>query len=554
MVSLLKKGTSILSSQQTSIMSAASLIGALSFASAFLGIIKGRVQESVFIGTEGKQLIDAFLAAFRVPDFLYQILVIGMLSATFIPVYTRVMDHKEERERLLGSLITIVSIAYIVFAIVVGLAAKPIVSLLTGDQFTPAQIDLSASLMRIMLGAQFLFLISNFMSGILQSNRRFILPALSPLFYNLGIILGTYFLSPIIGIYGAAVGVFIGALGHLFVQLPFALKYGFRYKPYLSWKDPNVREVMKLMLPRGATQTTNSIEDFFQIFIATSFGSTLIRIVEYSTRLTAAPIRFFGVSIAQAALPFLSSEAKEKDVIGFSKLLVKTLHQIAFFMFPAGALLLVLRIPIVRLGYGAKGLPWEDTVLIGRMVALFSISIAATAMIHVVLRAYYALKETWTPFLIAFFAMVINVLTMWLGANVFGWGVLAVPIGSSVAAFTELLILLIVLFKRLHVFSWKEFFYPQSKIIIASACMAVSLYIPMKILDQLVFDTTRTLGLLALTGIASATGLLVYLFFCLLFAVEQLSIVASIHGKLREALTKLSKTTEVISVAEGEEV
>ncbi len=166
-------------------MSAASLIGALSFASAFLGIIKGRVQESVFIGTEGKQLIDAFLAAFRVPDFLYQILVIGMLSATFIPVYSRVMDNKEERERLLGSLITIVSLAYIVVALIVGVAAKPIISLLTGDHFTPAQIDLSASLMRIMLGAQFLFLISNFMSGILQSNRRFILPALSPLFYNL---------------------------------------------------------------------------------------------------------------------------------------------------------------------------------------------------------------------------------------------------------------------------------------------------------------------------------------------------------------------------------
>ncbi len=532
-------------------MSAATLIGGLSFVSAFLGIIKNRFFESMFIGDQ-KQLIDAFLAAFRVPDFLFQLLVVGVLSATFIPVYTRLLHREEERIRLVGTLMTIISLLYVVIAIVVSILAVPIISSFTGDKFTSEQLYLSASLMRVMLVAQFFFMLSNFMSGILQSNRSFLLPALSPVLYNLGIIIGTVFLSPLMGIYGPAIGVLLGAIAHFLIQLPSAVHFGFRFKPYFSFKDTHVKEVMRLMVPRGATLSTNAIEDFFQVYVATSFGSTLIRIVNYSSALTAAPVRFFGVSIAQAALPFLSSEAKEDDIIGFTKLLVKTLHQIAFFMFPTGALLLVLRIPIVRLAYGARGLPWPDTVLLGRMVALFSISIAATAMIHVVLRAFYALKETKIPFLVAFISMLLNIGVMWLGAYVMDFGVLAVPTGTSVAAVIELLLLLILLFKTLHMFFWKEFFFPQGKIVLAAMCMAVSLYIPMKILDQLVFDTTRTVGLLALTGIASATGLFVYLLFCHLLKVEQLSIVASIQGKLRGAFNKLSGTPEVISVVEGE--
>lgn len=535
--------------QQTSIMSAATLIGSLSFVSAFLGIIKNRFFETIFIGAD-KQLIDAFLAAFRVPDFLFQLLVVGVLSATFIPVYTRVMQDKRQADILVSTLLTLLASVYCIVAVLAGIFAVPIIATFTGDHFTAHQIALSASLMRVMLVAQFFFLISNVLSGILQSNKNFILPALSPILYNIGIIVGTIFLHPMLGIYGPAVGVLLGAFAHLLVQLPLAFRYGFKPRLGLDLRNTNVREVMRLMIPRGATLSTNALEDFFQVYIATSFGATLIRIVNYSSALTAAPVRFFGVAIAQAALPFLSSEAREKDAEGFSTLLVKTLHQIAFFMLPAGALLLVLRIPIVRLAYGAKGLPWPDTVLLGRMVALFSISVGASAMIHVVLRAYYALKETRIPFFVAAIAMCINILLMWVGAYNLNLQILAIPTAFTVAAIVELFLLLFFLFGRLHVFSWKEFFLPQAKLVIAAFCMAVSLYIPMKILDQLVFDTTRTLGLLALTGIASTIGMLVYLLFCKILAVEQLSIVTSIQGRVITLQKRLGLTTEVLQVAD----
>ncbi len=549
MVSLIKKSTSFLFSEQTSILSAATLIGFFSVISAVMGILYKRLLISVFSG-ESMPLVDAFFVAFRIPDFLYQLLVVGVLSATFIPVYTRLLHEDEARHRFVQTLMTILSLVYVAVALVAGVFAAPLIRSFTGSEFTSEQVLLAANLMRVMLGAQFFFLLSNFLSGILQSNRSFLLPSLSPILYNVGIIVGTVVFAPTLGIYAPALGVLLGALVHFAIQLPFARRYGFRYTVRFDWQDFHVREVFRLMIPRGATQTTNSLEDFVGVYIATSFGKTLLTSITFAQSLIAAPIRFFGVSIAQAALPFLSSEAKDHDIHGFVQLLIKTLHQIAFFMYPAGALLLVLRIPIVRLAFGAKEFPWKDTVLLGQLVAIYAIAVGAVAMIHVLLRAFYALKETKTPFFIALLSMGINILTMWLGAYQFGWGVHAVPIGFVVASFAEVLLLLITLFYRLRTFYWKEFFLPQSKLALASIMTGGTLYIAMKLLDQLVFDTTRVAGLIALTGVAGLAGGIVYLVFCLLFSVEQLSILVAIHGKLRGYTSKLSRTEEVMTATE----
>ncbi|HSW89565.1 MAG TPA: lipid II flippase MurJ, partial [Patescibacteria group bacterium] len=205
------------------------------------------------------------------------------------------------------------------------------------------------------------------------------------------------------------------------------------------------------------------------------------------------------------------------------------------------------RIPIVRLVFGARQLPWSDTVMMGRLVAIYSLSIASLAMTHVVLRAYYALKETKQPFIFASISMTINVLIMVIGAFVFHLGLISVALGPSVAAVVEFLLLLSFLFKKLGYFSAREFFIPQLKMLAATLLMGISLYVPMKLLDQLVFDTTRVIGLLALTTLVSLIGLVVYVGFCKLLGVEQLSILVSIHGKLRGWQNKLAQTQEVIS-------
>lgn len=546
---LIQKGKAFVSAQQTSIMSAASIITAFSVVSALLGVLRLRLLGSFFGTPDLRPLADAYLVAFRIPDLLFQLLVAGVLSATFIPVYSRVV-HKDGAEAIefVRSLSTLLTIVYAVVAIVAAVFAPQIISIMTGPKFL--LIDLSAQMTRIMLGSTFFLLLSNLLSGILQSHRRFLLPALSPVFYNFGIILGTVFLSRFIGIYGPALGVFLGAMIHFGIQLPEALRLGFSFLPKFSFRRSDVREVLTLMIPRGATLSTNYVEDFVGLFIVTSLGNTLVFLYSAASSLAAAPIRFFGVSIAQAALPFLSSRAREGDMQGFMKLLTQTLHQIAFFMFPAGALLFVLRIPIVRLAMGARELPWSDTVLMGRLVGLYAFSIAFLAMTHVVLRAFYALKETKTPFIIAFICMCINVVIMLVGASWGRLGLSAVALGPTVAAIIEFLLLLIFLFRKLGFFNANDFFVPQLKMLLATGLMGICLYVPMKLLDKLVFDTTRVLGLLALTFVVSTGGIVCYLVFSKILRVGQLSILTSIQGKLAGWQNRLSKTTEVLNVDE----
>lgn len=546
-----KAGKDFVSTQQTSIMSAATVISALTVVSAVLGLVRSRFLVTYLERTQA----DAFLVGFRIPDFLFQILVAGVLSATFIPVFTRVHNKDSaEGKVLVNTLITQLSFVYMFFAVIVGLFAPQILRLMTGPGFSDTQVLLAASMTRLMLGSTFFLLLSNFLSGILQSNRHFLLPALSPVLYNLGIIIGIIFLTPYFGAFGPAIGVIIGSATHFLVQFPLARKLGFSYRPTFPLKNKDVREVYTLMVPRGATLTTNYIEDFVGLYVVTSLGNSFVLIYTIANQLVAAPIRLFGVSIAQAALPFLSLKAKEKDMEGFMKLLTQTLHQIAFFMFPAGALLLVLRIPIVRLAFGARQLPWSDTVLLGQLVAIYSLSIAALAMTHVVLRAYYALKETRLPFLFAVISMTLNTVIMVGGAFYGHMGLLSVAIGPAVAAITEFLLLLIFLFRKVGYFSPHTFFLPQIKMIAATFLMGVALYIPMKLLDKLVFDTTRVAGLLALTLIVTVAGVLVYLLFSTILRVEQLSILASIHGKLRGWQSRLSRTTEVLNIDEESQI
>ncbi len=547
---LSRVGKDFVSSQQTSIMSAATVISALTVLSALLGLVRSRF----LVGYVSRVEVEAFLVAFRIPDFLFQLLVAGVLSATFIPIFTRV-NHQDPRQarNLVNTLVSQLSVIYIVFSLIVGIFAEAIIRRMTGSGFSDAQVVMAASMTRVMLASTFFLLLSNFLSGILQSSKHFLLPALSPVLYNLGIIFGIVFLTPRFGIMGPALGVVIGSLVHFLVQLPLSSRLGFAlrsFRPNLSLKNLDVREVYRLMVPRGATLTTNYVEDFVGLYVATSIGNTFVLIYTLASQLMAAPIRLFGVSIAQAALPFFSIRAKERDMVGFMKLLVDTLSQISFFMYPASVLLLVLRIPIVRLAFGARKLPWSDTVLLGRLVAVYSLSIAALAMTHVVLRAYYALKETKVPFIFATISMVVNIVIMLAGAFVFKLGLPAVALGPTVAAVLELLLLLIFMFKKVGYFSARQFFLPQAKMLLATFLMGIALYVPMKFLDQLVFDTTRVLGLLALTAIVSCLGVIVYLSLSKLLRVEQLSIMASIQGKLKGWQARLSESPEIFSIEE----
>lgn len=520
---LLKNSTHLLLRRQTNILSAAFVIMATYGVSYLLGFFKTWLLISYFF--HQAQVLDAFYAALLIPDTVFQLLVVGSLSAAFIPVFTRYLSKKQnEAWRLASSILNLSVVAFFVVSVVIFVVA-PQLSSLIGPGFSPGQLVLLVPLLRIMLLAQLFFAVSGFLTGMIQSHQRFLIPALAPIVYNLGIIFGIVVLSPAWGIYGPAWGMVIGSALHMAIQLPLAFSLGFRPSWGVDLRHAGVREIIKLMPPRALALGIDQIEQFVAVILSSFLAAGSLSLFNVARILSGLPATLFGVAIGQAALPALSLQSSSDNLTTFHRTLADSLLQIMFFALPVSTLFIILRIPVVRLAFGAPSLPWLATLLTGKTLAILAISSSAAALSQLVIRGFYALHDTKTPLFVGFVAALFDVAVSVLAVQVFRQGIIGLAIALSATAMLESLVLVFLLSRRLRAYADPGVHVLRSllKMFITSFIMGVSLWLPMRLLDQFVFDTTRTVPLIALTGITSLIGLSVYLFLSYLFRVEELS-------------------------------
>jgi putative peptidoglycan lipid II flippase len=548
MFHFIQKSHHIFSRQQNSILSAATLITGSSLLSALLGLWRNRLLISRFFGDPTLEMqLDAYWVAFRLPELVFQLLVIGSLSAAFIPVYSAYKEKKKgEANHIASSMMNLVLLTFFAFSVVIFTFAEQFNGLITSVNFTPEQVVLAAQLSRIMLLAQFFFAISNFLTGIIQAEQRFLIPALSPLAYNLGIIIGIIFLSPVIGIYGPAVGVVIGALLHLLLQLPLALKLGYRYSPVIDLSHKGVKEMITLIPPRTMAISVNQLELFASVYFATALAPGSLTILNIAQALMSAPTRIFSAPIGQASLPFLSKEVARGEMEQFKKTFISSLHHIFFLALPAGMLLLILRIPLVRLAYGAPGFPWAATLLTGRAVAIFSLALFAQGAILILVRAFYALHNTKIPFLIALVSVMINIGLSYLAVFVFEFGILGIAGAMSISTIIQFVLLFTLLIRHVGGIKLSLMIASPIKMLLASAAMGVGLWAPMRLLDRYVFDTTRVVPLILLTGIVGVIGAGVYFVLAYWFKIPEVQAYSHLLHKVGNWRQALRESGEVI--------
>lgn len=245
-------------------------------------------------------------------------------------------------------------------------------------------------------------------------------------------------------------------------------------------------------------------------------------------------------------LPFLSQEASKEKIDQFKQTFLNSLHQILYLTLPASALLLVLRIPLVRIVYGAKEFPWSATILTGKAIAIFSLSIFAQSATHLLTRSFYALQNTKTPFFLALVSVVTNISLAAVLIFVFDLGILGLAIAMSFSAILHASLLLIFLYRSLGGFSIKLFSIPLLKMFIATFITGIFLWVPMRILDQFVFDTTRTIPLIILTIIASGIGFTVYLLLSYFLDIKELYSFTTLIKRIGNWKQVLSQTEEVL--------
>jgi putative peptidoglycan lipid II flippase len=377
---------------------AAYLLAIFALLSQVLGLVRDKLLAFTF--GAGHQL-DIYYAAFRVPDFLFAS-VGSLVSASILLPYfiDRFSKSESEGKSFSDAIFTIFFALIIVVSVVVYILAPSIIpALLPGFAHDPSLPDLITS-MRIMLLSPFLLGLSNLFSSLTQMRHRFLVYAVSPALYNLGIIAGTIFLYPVIGIPGLAIGVAVGAFMHMGIQVPFLLHEKILPKFTLSIDWVRIRSVVYSSLPRTFTLSANQLASFVLISLASLMTAGSISVFNFAFNLQAVPLTIIGASYSSAVFPTLSRLYVEKNIKEFLEKMIASARHIIFWSMPIMVLFIVLRAQIVRSILGAGKFDWADTRLTAAMLALFTISTIGQSLIVLFVRAFYAEGKTSRPLII----------------------------------------------------------------------------------------------------------------------------------------------------------
>ena len=496
-------------------------------ASRLLGLLRDVVISAHF-GTS--DALDAYNAAFRIPDIIFTLMAGGALASAFIPTFSGYLarDDDEGAWRLASGIINLLLLALTIAAVIAALFAEPIVKYVLAPGFSADKQALTIPLMRLLLIAPIIFSVSGVVMGILNAKQDFILPGLAPIMYNLAIIGGATFLSPTLGIDGLAIGAVIGAGLHLLVQVPGLLKVGARYSPRLSLHDPGVRQVLRLMAPRVLGLAIVQINFLVETILASGLGTGAVSALNYAWRVMLLPQGVVAQSVAIAAFPTFSDQFARGQLAQLRSALSATLRVILFIAIPSAIGLLVLRVPLIQLIFQRGQFQDTSTELVATALGFYALGLIGHSGIEILTRAFYGMHDTRTPVALGVVSLIVNLVLSLSLINVLGIAGLA--LANTVAALTEMVLLAWVLRSRLQGLDDRRVVATTVKTLAASLVMALGVYGFLQV--------TSDAGVLVRGGGGMLIGAGVFMAVAWLLRVEELhSLLSIVTRRLRSRTT-----------------
>ena len=391
-------------------LAAAAIIVAVGFfGSRLLGLLRTVAIANSF-GTSSE--LSAYWVAFRLPDMVFQVLAGATLASAFIPVFSRYFTRqsREDAWRLASSVLNLVFVATTVLALLGMLLAPLLVPLMAPglgqDSGRQAELQaLAVRLTRIMLISPIFFSVSGMFMGISNARHHFLFPALAPWTYNISIIVAALVSHSVTGL---AVGVVVGAFIHLAIQLPAVRLIGMDYRPVADWRDPGVREVGRLMLPRALGLAAAQLNFLVTIFFASKVSDQAISAVNYAWLIVMMPLGLFGMAISTAVFPTLAEQAATESTDALRRTLSASLRLIMFLTLPASIGLMILGKPLVTFLFEHGAFTASSTDVTTAALVFYSIGLCAQGGIEILSRGFYALSDTRTPVTFAVVCMVAN--------------------------------------------------------------------------------------------------------------------------------------------------
>ena len=477
-----------------SIQVGALLLALSSLLSRLLGLLRDAVFSGVFgVGSGGgKYALDAYYLAFKIPDLLYTLLIFGALSAAFIPLYTelRITNGQEKASHFGSQVLSVVMTLLVIFTVCAFFLAPYFIPLLAPG-FTPEVQNLSVDLTRIMLLSPLFLGLSSIFQGIENAHKSFWGMALAPLLYNGSLIASAFFFGADHGVYALAWGVALGALLHLLVQIPGVFLTPFRFNWNLSFKTKEWKEFIKLAIPRIIGTSALQISVLSDAFLATLLPLGSLSLYAYAFNLQSLPYGIVAVAVSTAVFTSLSEQAGNKEM--YTKTLRDSVSAILYWVLPAIFGLFILREPIIQLFLERGAFTSESTQKTAELLAIFVWSALPQSIIPLFSRAFYSLKETWTPVAIALCSLALGLSFNLLGIFVFKGGIEVLAWGSLITGTFNALLLVFLLSKKLKL-SLKAFLTAKEaiKIGVSLALMFLVLFL---LQNQSIFLSIPVAGL-----------------------------------------------------------
>jgi len=440
-------------SDRRRIIQAATIVGAAFLVSRLLGVVRDAT--IIYFYDIDSLEANAYFIASRFPEIIFLVVAGGAIGSAFIPVFSGhfVRDDSAGGWRLFSAIVNLITIITIVAATIAIIFTPLLVESLYPDLIgsNPELLDMTVRIMRVMLITPIIFGVSGVVMAALNARQHFLLPAIAPSIYNLGIIMGAILFAP--NIMGLAIGAVAGAFGHLLIQVPGLFWVKARYTPVVTIADQGVRQVLKLMFPRVLGLSFGQLNHLVIQLMAQSMVLGSIPALAFGWRIMIMPQGIIGQALAIAAFPTFATLAAQNALDEMRKIIVDTLRLILFFSLPAALLLIVLRRPLVSFIFERGQFEADSTSFVAWALLFFAMSLVGLAAIEIISRGFYALEDTWTPVIVGALQLVAMwLLGYWLTTAVFPdfgfqqFGGLA--LGYTMSTILEVLVLLWLLNRK----------------------------------------------------------------------------------------------------------
>lgn len=484
-----------LANSKLSIKFAALLLSFSTLISALLGIFRDRLLNSLYLDTYPTG-IDAYTAAFTVPDFMFFILTSGALAVSFIPVFNQRLasGNKKSAWELSTSVLNLFALVTLIASILIMIFADPLIRYIVGPGLDESGTILAINMMRVIAINPFLFSIATVLSSMQQAVGRFVFYSLAPALYNVGILIGIVFFTNGInifgfqlfegGIMGVALGVVFGAVLQVIVSLIGLFGLGFDYEFKIYWKNHGFKSVLKLLPARSLDQGIDYVSGIVSTNLSSRMGAGALRSYQQANTLHSMPVNLIGVAISTAFFPKMTEEVGEDNIEEYNDTFRKALRMIVWISLPVSVIAYFAR------GYVVNFIKNGGDPMIASILGALVLAIFAQSVFHIASRGFYARQDTKTPFIVSLVAIGLSIVlsilfTSWgFGPDGLGWA-------QSIGAVLEMFILLGILNKRSNNKLFNKVFWSGTwRMIIASVVTGLTAYAMTKFFPLLATDNS----------------------------------------------------------------